>query len=89
VLEVVDAVRKVTGAELTVRHGSARAGEMPAVIVDPSRARGAGWLPRYSFEEGLAGVWREWSAIDLDAVAAGVGAVGAPGTATGTAGSPT
>jgi hypothetical protein len=52
---------------------------MPAVIVDPSTARAAGWTPQYaSFQDGLPGVWKEWSAIDLDAVAAGVGAVGAP-----------
>jgi UDP-glucose 4-epimerase len=79
VLDVVDAVRRVTGAELEVRHGPARAGEMPAVIVDPARARSAGWSPRYSFEEGLAGVWEEWSVLDLEAVSAGVGAVGAVG----------
>jgi len=79
VLEVVEAVRRVAGAALAVRHGAARAGEMPAVIVDPSRARAAGWAPRYVFETGLAGVWQEWSELDLDAVAAGVGAVGAPG----------
>jgi UDP-glucose 4-epimerase len=78
VLEVVDAVRRVTGAELTVTHGPARAGEMPAVIVDPSRARSLGWSPQFSLEQGLVGVWQEWSAIDLDAVAAGVGTVGAP-----------
>ena len=78
VLEVVEAVRTVTGAEFGVRHGPPRAGEMPAVIVDPSRAHAAGWSPRFSFEEGLAGVWEEWSQLDLDAVAAGVGAVGAP-----------
>jgi UDP-glucose 4-epimerase len=78
VLEVIEAVRGVTGAGFDVRHGPARAGEMPAVIVDPSRAHAAGWSPRFSFEEGLAGVWEEWSQIDLDAVAAGVGAVGAP-----------
>ncbi len=46
VLEVIDAVREVTGAELPVRHGPAKPGEMPAVIVDPSRARAAGWSPR-------------------------------------------
>lgn len=89
VLEVLDAVRRVTGASLAVRHGPARAGEMPAVIVDPRRARAAGWAPRYSFEEGLAGVWQEWSSIDLDAVAAGVGASGvaaAAGSAVGSAG---
>jgi UDP-glucose 4-epimerase len=77
VLEVVAAVREITRAELEVRHGPARPGEMPAVIVDPSRAHAAGWQPRYGFEDGLVGVWQEWSQIDLDAVAAGVGAVGA------------
>jgi UDP-glucose 4-epimerase len=78
VLEVIEVVREVTGAKLDVRHGAARPGEMPAVIVDPDRAHAAGWSPRFSFEEGLVGVWEEWSRIDLDAVAAGVGAVGAP-----------
>ncbi len=78
VLQVVDAVRKVTGAELDVTHGAARPGEMPAVIVDPSRAHSLGWSPQFSFDEGLAGVWQEWSELDLDAVASGVGTVGAP-----------
>ncbi len=76
VLEVLDAVRQATGAELAVRHGAPRPGEMPAVIVDPSRARDRGWEPRYTFEEGLAGVWEEWSRLDLDAVSTGAGAVG-------------
>ena len=41
VLEVVDAVRDVTGADIDVGHGPAKAGEMPAVIVDNSkRTRG-------------------------------------------------
>jgi UDP-glucose 4-epimerase len=78
VLEVIDAVRSVTGAEIDVTHGPARPGEMPAVIVDPSRAHEHGWTPRYQLEAGLEGVWEEWSSLDLDAVAAGVGAVGAP-----------
>jgi UDP-glucose 4-epimerase len=78
VLEVIDAVRQVTGADIDVRHGPARAGEMPAVIVDASRAKAGGWSPQWSFEDGLAGVWEEWSQIDLDAVSAGVGTVGAP-----------
>jgi UDP-glucose 4-epimerase len=79
VLEVIDALAHVTGAGLDIRHGPARAGEMPAVIVDPARALAAGWAPRFTFERGLAGVWEEWSGLDLDAVAAGVGAVGAAG----------
>ena len=71
VLEVVDAVRDVSGAELSVRHGPAKAGEMPAVIVDPSRAHAAGWSPRFpSLEEGLVGVWDEWSTAEVEAPAA-------------------
>ena len=79
VLEVIDAVRRVTGQPIDVRHGPARPGEMPAVIVDPSRARAAGWSPRYSFEDGLAGVWEEWSQVDMDAVMSGLGALAVPG----------
>jgi len=61
VLDVVEQVRTVSGAELPVTHGPAKPGEMPAVIVDCSRARAAGWAPRLSFAEGLRGVWDEWS----------------------------
>jgi hypothetical protein len=58
---------------------------MPAVIVDPSRARAAGWSPAYSFADGLAGVWEEWSRVDIDAVSAGVGAVAVPSAVPGAA----
>ncbi len=60
VLEVVDQVRRATGAEVPVKHGPAKPGEMPAVIVDNARARAAGWRPRFEFAEGVAGVWEEW-----------------------------
>ncbi len=71
VLEVLDAVREVSGAELSVRHGPAKSGEMPAVIVDPARALAAGWSPRFpALDEGLVGVWEEWSQADLTAPAA-------------------
>jgi UDP-glucose 4-epimerase len=72
VLEVVDTVRSVTGISLEVRHGPARPGEMPAVIVDPSRALAAGWSPRYDFEPGVRGVWEEWQGADLDTIVAGM-----------------
>jgi UDP-glucose 4-epimerase len=78
VLEVVDAVRDATGSPLSVRHGPPKPGEMPAVVVDPSRARAGGWSPRLTFEQGLAGVWAEWSQIDLEAVQSGLGALPAP-----------
>jgi UDP-glucose 4-epimerase len=66
VLEVVDEVRRVTGAELPTRHGPPKAGEMPAVIVDPSRARAAGWSPSLTFADGIAAVWEEWSQADVE-----------------------
>jgi len=58
----------VSGADLPVRHGPATAGEMPAVIVDPGRARSLGWSPRYpALADGLIGVWEEWSVADVQA----------------------
>jgi UDP-glucose 4-epimerase len=77
VLEVVEEVRRVSGAELNVRHGPAKAGEMPAVIVDPSRARAAGWAPRYTFAEGLRGVWAEWSEADVEGMSGPLSVPGA------------
>jgi UDP-glucose 4-epimerase len=71
VLEVLDAIRKITGAEFEVRHGPAKPGEMPAVVVDPSAAHAKGWSPRFTLEDGLARVWEEWSRADLDTIAAG------------------
>ncbi len=70
VLEVLDAVRRVSGAELQVRHGAPKPGEMPAVIVDPTRAHNAGWSPRFGLPEGLVGVWDEWSRADVEGAAA-------------------
>jgi UDP-glucose 4-epimerase len=68
--EVVQAVRAVSGAELPVRNGPAKPGEMPAVIVDPSRAHAAGWSPRYpNLSDGLIGVWEEWATAEVEAPA--------------------
>jgi len=40
------------------------------VIVDPSQAHAAGWSPRFeSLDEGLVGVWEEWSKADIAAPA--------------------
>jgi UDP-glucose 4-epimerase len=76
VLEMIDAVSEVSGMDLDVRHGPARAGEMPAVVVDPSWANAAGWRPRVTLEQGLARVWEEWELMDHNAVTAGVGDAG-------------
>jgi UDP-glucose 4-epimerase len=59
VLELVAAVRAVTGAELPVEHIEAPAGEMPAVVVDLSgSAATIGYRPAVSLDEGLATAWK-------------------------------
>ena len=68
VLEVIEAVKRVSGADIEYTHGPAKPGEMPAVIVDPSRAHAAGWAPQYpALDDGLVGVWDEWSTADVKA----------------------
>lgn len=85
VLEVVDEVRRVSGAEVPVRHGPAKAGEMPAVIVDAARARDHGWVPRYSFSEGVAGVWEEWEVADIEGAVPLAGGAGLQASSGGAA----
>ena len=66
--QLIGPVRRVSGAELGVEHGPAKPGEMPAVIVDPSKAHAAGWSPRYpNLADGLVGVWEEWSVAEIEA----------------------
>jgi UDP-glucose 4-epimerase len=65
--QVIDAVRNVSGAEVPVRHSPAKPGEMPAVIIDSSKAQAAGWSPRYpKLADGLVGVWEEWSVAEIE-----------------------
>ncbi len=73
VLDVIDEVKRVTGSDFPVIHGPAKQGEMPAVIIDNSRARSLGWEPRYGFHEGVEGVWEEWRELEIE------GAVPMPG----------
>jgi UDP-glucose 4-epimerase len=79
VLDVVDQVRQTTQAKLDVRHGPAKPGEMPAVIVDPSRARALGFSARYTFAEGLEGVWQDWAQAEVESM---TGPLSVPGMAT-------
>lgn len=58
VLDMIDGVRAVTGAELPVEHVPAPGGEMPAVIVDISgSADTIGYTPSYDLKSGLAATW--------------------------------
>jgi UDP-glucose 4-epimerase len=60
VLDVVQAAREVTGAQLPVTHLPAGDGEMPAVILDISLARSLGYDPQMTLVEGLETVWPEF-----------------------------
>ncbi|WP_328616362.1 NAD-dependent epimerase/dehydratase family protein [Amycolatopsis sp. NBC_00355] len=65
VLEMVEAVREVTGAELPVEHVDAPAGEMPAVVVDVSgSAETIGYRPSMSLTDGLATAWKYFSGLE-------------------------
>lgn len=78
VLDIVEAARRVTGRGLPAEHIPAKPGEMPAVIVDITRAREQlGYSPAVSLDEGLATVWPEFDPGERsrpqDAVRAGAG----------------
>ncbi len=60
VLDLIDVVQKALGMPLRVNHVPAKAGEMPAVMVDNSVARSWGWAPAVSLEDGIAEVAAEW-----------------------------
>lgn len=64
VLELIEAVREATGRELPVRHVPAKNGEMPAVIVDVSKAgRELGYAPAVALTDGLRTVWDDFQAM--------------------------
>ena len=59
--DILAAARSVTGAPLPAKHVPAKPGEMPAVIVDISRARSIGFVPQHDLKSGLATVWPEFA----------------------------
>jgi UDP-glucose 4-epimerase len=65
VLELVETVRAVTGAELPVEHVEAPAGEMPAVVVDLSASAATiGYWPTVSLADGLATAWKYFLEVE-------------------------
>jgi UDP-glucose 4-epimerase len=59
VLDMLTAARAATGRAIPAEHVPAKDGEMPAVVVDVSRARSLGWQPTVSLDEGLATAWAD------------------------------
>ncbi len=58
---LITAAREVTGAAIPVQHVPAKAGEMPAVVLDISAARKLGYEPRYDLRSGMATVWPDFA----------------------------
>jgi len=64
VMDMVEAARIVTGAPLPCELVPAGPGEMPAVLLDISVARGLGYAPAYDLKSGLATVWPEFAGAE-------------------------
>ena len=61
VLELVDAAREATGRPIGTEHVPPKPGEMPAVVVDVSRAAGRGWSPEVALVDGLRTAWSDFA----------------------------
>jgi UDP-glucose 4-epimerase len=60
VLELYDAIARVSEVEREPAHAAARLGELQRSVLDPGRAeRELGWRPRHSLDDGLRATW-EW-----------------------------
>jgi UDP-glucose 4-epimerase len=59
VSDILDVVRSVMGNELSVTDNPAQPGEMPAVVVDISRASSTGYEPEQDLKSGR--VWPEFA----------------------------
>lgn len=61
-LELHDVASGVTGVAIGKEHVPAKAGEMPAVIVDNTHARSLGWTPRHDIRSGVEATWKDFLA---------------------------
>ncbi len=52
----------VTGVSIGKTHIPGKPGEMPAVIVDNSRAKTAGWFPEHDIRSGIEATWKDFLA---------------------------
>ena len=68
--EMVETARRVTGAPIPATHVPIAQGEMPAVVLDISTARGLGYAPTYDLEAGMATVWPEFAPATAQAAEA-------------------
>jgi UDP-glucose 4-epimerase len=60
VLDLVAAAREATGRPIPATHVAAKAGEIPAVVVDTAEARRRGFESQVSLVDGLRGAWSDF-----------------------------
>jgi UDP-glucose 4-epimerase len=58
--DMVETARRVTGVDIPAENAPIAQGEMPAVRLDISTARGLGYEPTYDLETGMATVWPDF-----------------------------
>ena len=58
--EITQAARDATGRPIGARRVAAKPGEMPAVVVDITKARGLGFEPGVSLVEGMGRAWADF-----------------------------
>ena len=56
--EVIEIIGKVTGTRPDVRYTCGRDFDVPKVVLDNTRLRKLGWIPRVSIDEGIYKTWR-------------------------------
>src|SRR5271166_5741187 len=65
--EIVETIRKVTGAQFETHYKLGRAIDVPRSVLDCTRARtDFGWRPRYSLAEGIHNTW-DWLRLQKEA----------------------
>ncbi|MFG2086893.1 NAD-dependent epimerase/dehydratase family protein [Spirillospora sp. NPDC048824] len=63
--DLIDTARAVTGAPIPVEYTPAKAGEMPAVVLDISEARALGYEPHHDLRSGMATVWPDFAPVEV------------------------
>ncbi|WP_246007222.1 NAD-dependent epimerase/dehydratase family protein [Actinomadura pelletieri] len=63
--DLIEAARAVTGAPIPTEYVPAKAGEMPAVVLDISLARELGYEPRHDLRTGMETVWPDFAPVEV------------------------
>jgi UDP-glucose 4-epimerase len=63
--DLIEAAREATGAPIPAEHVPAKAGEMPAVVLDIAKACSLGYEPRHDLVSGMATVWPDFAPMEV------------------------